>query len=237
MCFPVILVLHWCTWDQAPSVIHSPGFSVGRTFSCTLCRVQTRCLVNVHFCSVSHHYLAIHLSDPENLEVRLWQHYCSCGLAHMTQEQPPSFLPLPSVLQILHLCMLDLFLLEMGTSILRCLCGAGCGQNTELSGSYFDEYILAQAVQWDLLPGHILVSHMGHVLIEIVTMTWFLALKIFFSFTFLFSFSGGWPLLMIHLNAAYGFGSDWWCYETWYSYLSLAKQSYLNCLLAVSWAI
>lgn len=42
---------------------------------------------------------------------------------------------------------------------------------------------------------------------------------------------------MIHLNAAYGFGSDWWCYETWYSYLSLAKQSYLNCLLAVSRAI
>lgn len=63
------------------------------------------------------------------------------------------------------------FPLEMGTSILRCLCGASRGQNTELSGPYFDEYILAQAVQWDLLPGHILVSHMGHVLIEIVTMT------------------------------------------------------------------
>lgn len=114
MCFSVISVLPWCTWDQAPSVVHSPAFSVGCAFSCTLFRVQTGCLVNMHFSSVSHHYLAIHLSDPEKLEVGLWQHYCSCGLAHMTQEQPPRFLPVPSVLQILHLCVLQLCFLWNG---------------------------------------------------------------------------------------------------------------------------
>lgn len=85
----------------------------------------------------------------------------------MTQEQPPSFLPVPSVLQIPHLCMLQLALLWNGHLCTQ----AGCGQNTELSHSYLDEYILAQAFEWDLLPGHILVSHMGCVLIEIVTMT------------------------------------------------------------------
>lgn len=57
----------------------------------------------------------------------------------------------------------------MGPSVLTCLCEAGCGQSTELSPSDLDKYIWAQAIVWDLLPGHILVSHIGHVLIEIVT--------------------------------------------------------------------
>lgn len=123
-------------------------------------------------------------------------------------------------------------LCETGASALIYLCEACCDQSTELSPSYLEEYVLSQIFQWDLLPAHILVSHK-------VTMTVLLALKMFFLFCFpLFFSSWGWPLLMVHFSAAYGFGSDWWCYETWYSYLSSAKLfkllircelSYLNC--------
>lgn len=103
MWFSVISVLHWCTWDQAPSVSHCPGFSVGCTNSCTLHRVQTRCLVNMHFSTVSLHYLAIHLSDPGNLEVQLLQLWFSTHDTGATSQFSSGFIcaAIPSPLHAL----------------------------------------------------------------------------------------------------------------------------------------
>lgn len=141
---------------------------MGGIRSYTLYRVQTRCFSDIRFASVS---LPIHLSDRElgsmfvTVLLQPWLSTCDTGA---TPPGPPCSISagksFTSACSSFSFC-------EMGTSVLICLCEACCGQSTELSLSYLKEYILSQAFQWDLLPGHVFVSCMGHVLTEIVTIT------------------------------------------------------------------
>lgn len=238
MCFSVISVLDWRTWDQAPGVVHSPGFRVGCTLSCTLYRVQTRCLVNMHFfqCLTS----------------------LSCHLPFWSRERGSTFV----------IALLQPWLSTHDTGATsQFSSGSICAANPSPLRARAFPFMKWAPLYSGVFVTHVIVGTQSSVVFTWTNIFWpgirvgfaswahfgvtygacahrncdndlTLSSENIFSFTFLFSFSWGWPLLMIHLNAAYGFGSDWWCYETWYSYLSLAKLfklpiscelSYLDC--------